>query len=219
MVVVAIALLCASLSPLVQGMPLSWSRSSRHRRSVQTGTSPTEPTVSTENAGTVLQQTPLDTGLGGGGAGNSTTDLFNQCIEECYNKVLPRDQIEKLRESISSDFLVRGVHPAFLLSQWLENHHQYMFCRERNVTLTGCEDSNRQTVNGTVTDITRVVNETLGHTVAYDEQRYPRYTVHVNCANSQLKDMHYLEKKSDGQWQRKIESIPVCTGENQSSSR
>ena len=213
MVVVTTALLCASLSPLAQGMP------SRHRRSgVQHGTSPpTEsPTFNMENEGSVQQITPPDSSLDGEGAGNSTADLFTQCIEECYNKVLPRDQIEDLRKSVFREFPVRGIHPVFLLSQWLENYHQYQFCT--NKTETGCEDSNPNTVDNIVTDIRNIVHETLGHTVEYDDQRYPRYTVKVNCENSKLKVMDYLEKKSDGGWERKLDNnIAVCTGRNQSS--
>ena len=211
MVVVIVALLCASLSPLAQGMP------SRHRRSgVQHGTSPTESsTVSTENEGSVQQITPPDSSLDGEDAGNSTADLFTQCIEECYNKVFPRDQIEDLRKSIFRRFPLRGIHPGFLLSQWLENYHQYQFCMNKNET--GCEDSNPNTVDNIVTDIKNIVHETLGHTVEYDDQRYPRYTVEVNCENSKLKVMYYLEKKSDGGWEKTRNDIEVCTGRNQSS--
>ena len=214
LIALAIAALSASLLRPTQAMPLSWSRSSRHRRSLTPGSSVTEaPTLSTEDAGRV-HQTPLAPGdipTGGGAGDNSTStgDRISRCIEECYDKQLPKAMIEQLKSTVFKSFLSRGVHPGFLMSQWLENYHQYRFCKDRSVNDTQCESRNTQALEDTVSLINQTAIDTLGYTVHYEPLSYPRYYVQVNCTLTAPRSMFYLKFK-DSNWGIKVRTVDIC---------
>ena len=222
LITVAVAVLSASLLPLAHTRPLSWSRSTRYQRSLKTEPAATEaPTLSTEDAGRV-QQSPMGVRPGagnGGGADNATLDPLANCMEQCYNKRLPRTEIDRLKKIVFDGFLARGVHPGFLVSQWLENYHRVLFCRSRNFSVEPenvlCEADDPQTLNETVSRINDTVVAQLGYKVQYNPDWYPRYLVEVDCNSTAgttavLKNMKYLlYDESSRKWNVDIRATTI----------
>ena len=217
LIAVTIAVLSSSLLQPSQAMPLSWSRSSRHRRSFHTGPSPTEaPPLGTEDEGR-LHQTPvapgdLPPGGGGGGADNSTAHRISLCMEECYAKLvpsnLPRSKIDNLKRTALKQFLSSGIHPGFLMSQWLENYHRFSYCSGRSENDTQC-NLKPQALGDIVNRMNATLRTEYGYTVLYEPESYPRYYIQVNCTNTATKEMPYL-KFEDGTWDIQYRNENVC---------
>ena len=226
LVVATAALLSASLMPHpAHSMPLSWGKSSRYQRSLKTESAITDPppTMGTGTAGRV-HQTALDAGPGqgrNGGADNATEDPLSRCMEKCYGKRVPAADIDRLKGIAFREFMTQGVHPGFLVSEWLENYHRVKFCSSRNYSVEWehirCEDVEQQSVH----DIKEKINSTMsrsdrvGHEyrVHYDENSYPRYLVDVVCGSDYapvLKDMKHLKRNtSNGKWEVYLRATAV----------
>lgn len=205
LVIVAVTTLC-SLS--LDAMPLSWSKTVKHRRSADS--SETEiPTLPTD-AGTVsLHQQEVDaTTAPGGGMDNKT--FMHDCMKECYNYI-PEEKLKQLRKKVRTV----SPHPSFLLSEMAEYIHREKFCNSisKNDETIFCENENPQlsedVKTNTTGDLLRYLNpntDTTGqkYKIAYNADHYPRYLIQVDCpctAQTKLKvagKMFYLQNTTSG---------------------
>lgn len=176
LLIAAAAIILFSLS--LHAMPLSWSKSVKHRRS--TKSSATEPPTLHPTAGNV-HQTELDAD---GNRGGATT---HNCMQECYG-----DNFTSL-EVIYRE-LTRKPHPSFLLSEMAERLHREYFCKSISTVDVDifCEDRNPQlahidTKNYVQEEILQYLNagRSSGPTyeIEYNATHYPRYLVQVKCNN------------------------------------
>ena len=210
-------------SCLVDGMPLSWSKSVRHRRS-KTESSATEPPTLSSDSGRV-EQSSLDVNPPAGGATNSSANetiseslnetFIERCMRECYDSSLPRKSIQRLKKEIGF-----SPHPSFYLSEWLENEHRMRFCMRTVPDNEGkpfCEDM-QELIEKEESE--RLINETLAAFTPIEDQKcilnyeityknhtqniYPRYLFQVQCKNQVdriIKGMKSLRLHQSGdQW-------------------
>lgn len=204
LVTVAVITLC-SLS--LDAMPLSWSKTVKHRRSADS--SETEiPTLPTD-AGTVrLQEVDAPTAPGGG-LDNKTS--MHDCMKECYDYI-PEENLTTLRQKVMNV----SPHPSFLLSEMAENIHREEFCRRigklKNDEPIFCENENPQlfeeVYNHTKKHLSNYLNpnsDTSGrrYTIEYNANNYPRYKIQVECPPQYTKievanGMFYLRNTTSG---------------------
>ena len=222
-IAVIVALLSISLAPAAHSRPLSWGRTSRHQRSIGTESAVTPtPTLGENQAGNVNGGSST-----GGGADNNAME--DECMEKCYYNILPRHEIERLKTTVFDNFRLQGVHPGFLVSEWLENYHRVKFCSNwENITDVEdirCENQEPQIsedlkwdINSTMRNLT---GNRLSYEVHYNESHYPRYAVDVQCETGMVqvnKRMPYLRRLShDEGWivdnrERAVKCAPI-TGE------
>ena len=214
-IAVIVALLSISLAPAAHSRPLSWGRTSRYQRSIKTESAVTDaPTLGTDGTGR-LEQTPVQVethggcggaGTGGGADNNATEDTLAKCMEKCYYKNVSRHEVKRLKKKVFDDFMSRGIHPGFLVSEWLENYHRVKFCSNwENITdeeSIRCEDQEPQISEDIKEDINSKMRNLTGYGVYYNESHYPRYAVDVQCEGmvQVSKDMPYL-RLSEGKWE------------------
>lgn len=190
-------------SCLVDGMPLSWGKSVRHRRS-RTEASATEPPTFSSDPGRIQQhELENNPNAGEGGATNSsaneTTSVsvnetkLETCMRQCYNSRVPLEAIHRLKKDIAAD-----PHPNFYLSEWMENEHRLRFCMltvPKDDDNLFCEDEQEQLQ---IEISEELKNETLeafknkdyscisNYEITYHnftQNIYPRYLFQVQCQN------------------------------------
>ena len=198
---VTVAVLCASLAPLAESLPLSRAESTTRRQSPAESHSPTDR--STESVERVLRDTHHD--RGNGTANNSTSgrediDPVQTCMETCYSHV-PQEKVKDMEMSNRDNFVWGGIHPGFVLGLWLENFHRQKFCSDW-VPSWDCEATSPETriqkTGDIIGDLTEPIQRTLtGYTVTFDEGYYPRYTVHPPCNSAIDMGVRHLEYIND----------------------
>lgn len=168
----------------LHAMPLSWSKTARHRRSTRSTDSETERTTLPSDAGTV-SQSPVDGPKSHGGTGNQT----HNCMQECYDYV-PQKQLERLREKVAE-----RPHPSFFISEMAEDYHRREYCRSistgdaniicesQNPTLS--EEVKNDTTQHFLNYLNKIINTTAScgpkYEIEYHSDHYPRYKIHVVC--------------------------------------
>lgn len=202
LVIVAVTTLC-SLS--LDAMPLSWSKTVKHRRSADSSGTET-PTLSTD-AGTVRLHEVDATTAPGGGMDNKT---MHDCMKECYNYI-PEEDLKQLREKVRTV----SPHPSFFLSEMAEYIHRENFCNSisKDDGTIICEKENpelsEQAKVKTENELKHYLNPnstTTGqrYVIEYTADHYPRYLIQVECpCTAQAKldvggRMFYLQNTTDG---------------------
>ena len=197
-----VAVLCASLAPLADSLPLSGAESTTRRQSPAESHSPTDRSTTGSVERRVLRDTHHD--RGNGTANNSTSggediDTVQTCMETCYSHV-PQEKVKDMEMSNHDNFVWDGIHPGFVLGLWLENYHRQQFCSDW-VPSRDCEATSTETRTQRTGDIIGYLTETIqstltGYTVTFDESYYPRYTVHPPCSSgidTGVKHLEYID--------------------------
>ena len=197
----AVAVLCASLAPSVHPLPLSGTGSA---------TRPESHTATDKRSGSVERlprntEDQEDSGAAHNGSeGENATivdDLIQRCLEECYYSRVPQELIRRMKSINYDRFGWNGVHPSFMLAEWLEDYHRQKFCKERSNQI--CEDaSSRQKTSDIVNSVATVIQTTLGYNVTFNENYYPRYIVKIPCSHnisSDIKPKHL--EYYEGSWE------------------
>ena len=209
-VILAVAVLCASLAPSVHPLPLSGTGSATRPEShtatdkrsgsverlprntedqEDSGAAHDSTTDSGEESAATTQNSTTSCGVGTAAV---VDDPIQRCLEECYYSQVTREDIRSLHEAVWP----RSIHPGFALGLWLETYHQIEYCKDHQYQ--SCND-NGQTMNNIRITITNGTQQFLGHTVLFNETHYPRYFVSgYNTSNSTLK---YLVQNEISGWQ------------------
>ena len=210
-VILAVAVVCASLAPSVHPLPLSGTGSATRPEShtatdkrsgsverlprnteeqEDSGAAHDSTTDSGEESAATTQDSTTSCGVGTAAV---VDDPIQRCLEECYYSRVSQEDIRSLHDAVWPG----SIHPGFALGLWLETYHQLRYCRNRQDQ--SCNDNeNVQSVNETITDITEIIKKFLGHTVQYSETHYPRYFVSGYDTTNSPK---YLVQDETSEWQ------------------
>ena len=189
----AVAVLCASLAPPANALPLSQAEPTA--RLQESDKSTDRSTGSAERVRRNADEAPNTST-----SSNTTIDLVKTCMETCYGHI-PQAAIERMRSLNSERFIEDSIiHPGLVLGIWLEDVHRQRFCSdwELNGSCEAAPSENRtQTTNDTVLLFRERVESTLsGYRVTFNESYYPRYTVHPPCSlvssHTEIKHVEYI---------------------------